>query len=95
METYTAKILVQEFNITMNHLQSDQLVVVLLHGTAKVQAGVSLVHNLALFPLQKAAHLLLTTEYRSDQLSDNLLLCLIRIRLVPFLHAQFALTAEQ
>ena len=39
--TYTAKILIQQLHIAMDDLQGDQLVVLVLYGTAEIQAGVS------------------------------------------------------
>lgn len=41
LETYTAKILVQQLHVAVDDLQRQQLVVVLLHRTAEVQAGIS------------------------------------------------------
>lgn len=38
--THAAKVLVQELHEAMDDLQCDQFVVLLLNGTAKVQAGV-------------------------------------------------------
>lgn len=38
--THAAKVLVQELHEAMDDLQRDQLVVLLLNGTAEVQAGV-------------------------------------------------------
>lgn len=40
-DTYTAKVLIQQLHIAMNDLQGDQLVVLVLDGTAEIQTGVS------------------------------------------------------
>jgi hypothetical protein len=39
-ETYTAKVFVQELDISVDQLQCDKLVVLALNGTAEVQAGI-------------------------------------------------------
>lgn len=79
----------------MNDLEREQLVVFLVDGTTKVETSVTFVHDLRLFPLEERARLLLAREYYGDELANDLLLCLVRIGQVPFLEAQFALTAKQ
>lgn len=39
--TYTAKILIQQLHISVDDFQSDQFVVLVLYGTAEIQAGIS------------------------------------------------------
>lgn len=41
METHTSKVFVQQLHVSVDDLQGDELVVLLLNGTAEVQAGVS------------------------------------------------------
>lgn len=38
--TYIAKVLIQQFNISMQHFQSQQLVVLVLQTTAEIQTGI-------------------------------------------------------
>lgn len=93
----------------MNHLERDQLVVILLDGGTEVQTGVSasgaalaarahhapLVDDLQIAVLQKRAHLRLACEYLGDELSNNTLLLCFRYGRVPFLQTQLALSTEQ
>lgn len=53
------------------------------------------VHNLAVLPLEKAAHLRLPGQDRRDELARDLLLHLVRVGHVPLLQAELALPAEQ
>lgn len=39
--TYTTEIFIKEFNISVNYLQREQLIVRFFDGTAEVQAGIS------------------------------------------------------
>lgn len=41
LQTYTSKVLVQQLHVSVDDLEGDELVVLLLDGTAEVQAGVS------------------------------------------------------
>ena len=40
-ETHAAKVLIQKLDISVDNLQSDELIVLILDATAEVQAGVS------------------------------------------------------
>ena len=40
-KTHTAKIFVQQFHVSMDDLQSDQLIVLILNCAAEVEAGIS------------------------------------------------------
>lgn len=40
-ETHTAKVFIQQLNVSVDDLQRDELIVLLLDGAAEVQAGVS------------------------------------------------------
>ena len=83
--TYASKVLVEQFDVPMNDLKRQQLVVLLLDGAAKVETGVAFVDDLIVLPLEKAAHLLFTRQNRGDELARYLLLLLISISGVPFL----------
>lgn len=38
--TYIAKVLIKQFNISMQHFQSQQLIVLVLQTTAEIQTGI-------------------------------------------------------
>lgn len=40
-ETHTAEVFVQQLHVSVDDLQCDELVVLVLYGTAEVQAGIS------------------------------------------------------
>lgn len=40
-ETHAAKILVQQFDISVDDLEGDQFILLVFHSTAEVQAGIS------------------------------------------------------
>ena len=40
-ETYTAKVFIQQLHVSVDDLQCDELVVLVLYGTAEVKAGIS------------------------------------------------------
>lgn len=40
-ETYAAKVFVQQLHVSMDDLQCDELIVLVLHCTAEIQAGIS------------------------------------------------------
>merc|ERR1719341_5163 len=50
-----SKILIQDLNIPVNHLQHPQLVISLVHSTEE-EAGIPLVHHTKIFILNKVAH---------------------------------------
>ena len=62
----------------MDDLESDELVVVLLDGTAEVERGVALVDDLQVLVLQEGAHLWLPRQNLGDQLAADLFLHLNR-----------------
>lgn len=39
--TYTSKIFVQQLYVSVDDLQSDQFIILVLYGTAEIKAGVS------------------------------------------------------
>lgn len=43
-ETYAAKVFVQQLHISVDDLQRDELIVLVLYCTAKIQAGISATH---------------------------------------------------
>lgn len=53
------------------------------------------VDNLQIFPFEKTGHFRFARENGSDDLSRDLLLGFLRLRRVPFLQSQFALSTEQ
>lgn len=44
IETYAAKVFVQQLHISVDDLQRDELIVLVLYCTAKIQAGISATH---------------------------------------------------
>ena len=40
-ETYTAKVLIEQFDIAVNHFECEEFIIVRLHTTAKIQASIS------------------------------------------------------
>lgn len=40
-ETYTAEVFIQQLHVSVDDLQCDELVVLVLYGTAEVKAGIS------------------------------------------------------
>ena len=55
--TYTAKVLVEQLDVSVYDLEDDEFVVALLHGAAEVETGVALVDDLEVLPLEERAHL--------------------------------------
>lgn len=44
-KTYAAKVFVQQLHISVDDLQRDELIVLVLHCTAEIQAGISETHE--------------------------------------------------
>lgn len=40
-QTHTAKVFIQQLHISVDDLQCDELIVLVLYGTAEIQTGVS------------------------------------------------------
>lgn len=79
----------------MDQLQRDELIVLALDGAAEVEAGVSLVDDFEVSPLQEAAHLGLAGQNHLHELPHHLLPLLVGRGQVPLLQAQLSLPAEQ
>merc|ERR1712241_773588 len=92
---HAAEVLVQELNIVVDNLQSQQLVVPLLDGAAEVEAGVALVHELEAAHLDEGAGLGAAPQHRRHHLPQQLLLGLLRMCLKPLLQPWLGLLAEE
>ena len=70
--TYTAKVLVEQLDVSVYDLEDDEFVVALLHGAAEVETGVALVDDLEVLPLEERAHLGLPRQHRRYDLPRHL-----------------------
>merc|ERR1719341_2216110 len=61
-----SKILVQNLNIPVNHLQHPQLVIPLVHSEAEEEAGIPLIHHTKVFILNKVAHFRCSTKWQKS-----------------------------
>ncbi|GMS79324.1 hypothetical protein PENTCL1PPCAC_1499 [Pristionchus entomophagus] len=73
---HTSEVLVQQFDVAVDSLETDELVVALFNRTTEIERGVSLVHDLEVLVLEESAHLGLSRENCRDQLATDLLLLL-------------------
>lgn len=88
--------LVQQFDVSVDDLQCDELIVLRFDGDRKVQAGISFVHDLLVRPFDEGGHFGLSTEDQVDQFLCDLLLGFeVVVSRVPFLQPQLPLTTEQ
>ena len=71
--TYTAKVFVEQFDVSVYDLEDCELVVTLLYGAAEVETGVALVHYLEVLPLEERAHLWLPRQHRRYDFPRHLL----------------------
>jgi hypothetical protein len=56
--TNTRKVLVEKLDVSMNHLESDELIVLLIHANAEIQGSVTFVNQFGFrFIFQHIAHL--------------------------------------
>ena len=93
--TDTARVLVKQLNIVVDDLKSDQFIIRVLNSTTEVEAGIALVDNLHIVPLYEGGHLGTPPQYVGDQVSCQLLLCLVRVGGEPFLQPWLSLPAEE
>ncbi len=90
-----AKVAIQNLDKVVDSLKVNQLIVLIVDEEDEVEGGITLVHNLAILPRNKVALLASTFQDLFTDLTLNILLLLLVIRMVPLGQADLALSADQ
>eukprot|EP00443_Scrippsiella_acuminata_P110107 CAMPEP_0115598430 /NCGR_PEP_ID=MMETSP0272-20121206/13872_1 /TAXON_ID=71861 /ORGANISM="Scrippsiella trochoidea, Strain CCMP3099" /LENGTH=255 /DNA_ID=CAMNT_0003033849 /DNA_START=111 /DNA_END=876 /DNA_ORIENTATION=- len=92
---HIAKVAIQTLDEVVNRLEREKLVVVRLDASDEVEAGVALVANLVVTPLEEVADLRWAAQDKAANLPDGAELVTLQARHKPLLQPSLALAADE